>query len=147
MTEFWLISAPGEKTCQQTWEKLCAATTKNNNLSTNAKFNIPDLKVCWSVWSVLQHLVLLFKLCLYLKLGTGEVLRSPWWGWSYKYDMHVLLKNIRPLVWISILKEIIADYFSLQCSSLQLENLRNSSFNPLQELQLFLKIQRKIQIH
>ncbi|KAJ6652248.1 hypothetical protein lerEdw1_012936, partial [Lerista edwardsae] len=44
MSEFWLISAPGEKTCQQTWEKLCAAT-KNNNLSTNAKFNIPDLKV------------------------------------------------------------------------------------------------------
>lgn len=46
MTEFWLISAPGEKTCQQTWEKLHAATTKNNNLSTNSKFNIPDLKVC-----------------------------------------------------------------------------------------------------
>ncbi|NWQ73368.1 VATC1 ATPase, partial [Columbina picui] len=45
MTEFWLISAPGEKTCQQTWEKLHAATTKNNNLSTNSKFNIPDLKV------------------------------------------------------------------------------------------------------
>ncbi|NWV11173.1 VATC1 ATPase, partial [Ptilonorhynchus violaceus] len=45
MTEFWLISAPGEKTCQQTWEKLLAATTKNNNLSTNSKFNIPDLKV------------------------------------------------------------------------------------------------------
>ncbi|XP_053571898.1 V-type proton ATPase subunit C 1-like [Bombina bombina] len=45
MTEFWLISAPGDKTCQQTWEKLLAATTKNNNLSTNSKFNIPDLKV------------------------------------------------------------------------------------------------------
>uniref|UniRef100_A0A7M4FTY5 V-type proton ATPase subunit C n=1 Tax=Crocodylus porosus TaxID=8502 RepID=A0A7M4FTY5_CROPO len=45
MTEFWLISAPGEKTCQQTWEKLHAATTKNNNLSINSKFNIPDLKV------------------------------------------------------------------------------------------------------
>ncbi|NXW74395.1 VATC1 ATPase, partial [Hirundo rustica] len=45
MTEFWLISAPGEKTCQQTWEKLHAATTKHNNLSTNSKFNIPDLKV------------------------------------------------------------------------------------------------------
>ncbi|NXR28584.1 VATC1 ATPase, partial [Cinclus mexicanus] len=45
MTEFWLISAPGEKTCQQTWEKLHAATTKHNNLSINSKFNIPDLKV------------------------------------------------------------------------------------------------------
>uniref|UniRef100_W5MUU8 V-type proton ATPase subunit C n=2 Tax=Lepisosteus oculatus TaxID=7918 RepID=W5MUU8_LEPOC len=45
MTEFWLISAPGEKTCQQTWDKLMVATTRNNNLSTNHKFNIPDLKV------------------------------------------------------------------------------------------------------
>uniref|UniRef100_A0A671M0P9 V-type proton ATPase subunit C n=1 Tax=Sinocyclocheilus anshuiensis TaxID=1608454 RepID=A0A671M0P9_9TELE len=32
MTEFWLISAPGEKTCQQTWDKIMT-------------FNIPDLKV------------------------------------------------------------------------------------------------------
>ncbi|XP_068426671.1 V-type proton ATPase subunit C 1-A [Clinocottus analis] len=45
MTEFWLISAPGEKTCQQTWDTMMAATTRNNNLSTNHKFNIPDLKV------------------------------------------------------------------------------------------------------
>uniref|UniRef100_A0A669EEP1 V-type proton ATPase subunit C n=1 Tax=Oreochromis niloticus TaxID=8128 RepID=A0A669EEP1_ORENI len=45
MTEFWLISAPGDKTCQQTWDKMMAATTRTNNLSTNHKFNIPDLKV------------------------------------------------------------------------------------------------------
>ncbi|XP_026083634.1 V-type proton ATPase subunit C 1-A-like [Carassius auratus] len=45
MTEFWLISAPGEKTCQQTWDTLMTATTRTNNLSTNNKFNIPDLKV------------------------------------------------------------------------------------------------------
>ncbi|KAA8585857.1 hypothetical protein FQN60_007426 [Etheostoma spectabile] len=45
MTEFWLISAPGEKTCQQTWDKLMVATTRTNNLSENNKFNIPDLKV------------------------------------------------------------------------------------------------------
>uniref|UniRef100_A0A8C9XMI9 V-type proton ATPase subunit C n=1 Tax=Sander lucioperca TaxID=283035 RepID=A0A8C9XMI9_SANLU len=45
MTEFWLISAPGEKTCQQTWDIMMAATTRTNNLSTNHKFNIPDLKV------------------------------------------------------------------------------------------------------
>ncbi|CAF99371.1 unnamed protein product, partial [Tetraodon nigroviridis] len=45
MTEFWLISAPGEKTCQQTWDKLMMATTRTNNLSVNNKFNIPDLKV------------------------------------------------------------------------------------------------------
>uniref|UniRef100_A0A3Q3M1I3 V-type proton ATPase subunit C n=1 Tax=Mastacembelus armatus TaxID=205130 RepID=A0A3Q3M1I3_9TELE len=45
MTEFWLISAPGEKTCQQTWDKMMVATTRTNALSTNNKFNIPDLKV------------------------------------------------------------------------------------------------------
>ncbi|XP_069776588.1 V-type proton ATPase subunit C 1-A isoform X2 [Narcine bancroftii] len=45
MTEFWLISAPGEKTCQQTWDKLNVATSRSNNLSTNFKFSIPDLKV------------------------------------------------------------------------------------------------------
>uniref|UniRef100_A0A3Q0R3L3 V-type proton ATPase subunit C n=1 Tax=Amphilophus citrinellus TaxID=61819 RepID=A0A3Q0R3L3_AMPCI len=45
MTEFWLISAPGDKTCQQTWDKMMAATTRTNNLSTNHKFSIPDLKV------------------------------------------------------------------------------------------------------
>uniref|UniRef100_A0A8B9JXG5 V-type proton ATPase subunit C n=1 Tax=Astyanax mexicanus TaxID=7994 RepID=A0A8B9JXG5_ASTMX len=44
MTEFWLISAPGEKTCQQTWDKMNIATTQSN-LSTNSKFSIPDLKV------------------------------------------------------------------------------------------------------
>ncbi|XP_065148955.1 V-type proton ATPase subunit C 1-B [Paramisgurnus dabryanus] len=45
MTELWLISAPGEKTCQQTWDKMNLATTHANTLSTNHKFNIPDLKV------------------------------------------------------------------------------------------------------
>ncbi|KAJ8288394.1 hypothetical protein COCON_G00010530 [Conger conger] len=42
MSEFWLISAPGEKTCQQTWDTMMHRST---NLSTNNKFNIPDLKV------------------------------------------------------------------------------------------------------
>ncbi|XP_060068198.1 V-type proton ATPase subunit C 1-A-like [Ylistrum balloti] len=45
MTEFWLISAPGDKTCQQTWENLCNMTSRQNSLSTNYKFAIPDLKV------------------------------------------------------------------------------------------------------
>ncbi|KAF5909130.1 V-type proton ATPase subunit C 1-A, partial [Clarias magur] len=45
MVEFWLISAPGEKTCQQTWERLNVATSHANHLSTNNKFGIPDLKV------------------------------------------------------------------------------------------------------
>lgn len=44
MTEYWLISAPGEKTCQQTWEDLNKVTSKVN-LSANHKFHIPDLKV------------------------------------------------------------------------------------------------------
>jgi len=42
--EYWLISAPGDKTCQQTYDKLNQATIKQQ-LSSNAKFNIPDLKV------------------------------------------------------------------------------------------------------
>lgn len=43
-SEYWLISAPGEKTCQQTWERLNQATTKQQ-LSNNWKVHIPDLKV------------------------------------------------------------------------------------------------------
>ncbi|XP_066530351.1 V-type proton ATPase subunit C 1-B [Hoplias malabaricus] len=45
MAEFWLISAPGDKTCQQTWDKLNTTTSFSTNLSTNNKFSIPDLKV------------------------------------------------------------------------------------------------------
>lgn len=56
MTEFWLISAPGEKTCQQTWDKMMLATTRTNNLSTNHKFNIPDLKARhWYVLKILPY--------------------------------------------------------------------------------------------
>jgi len=45
MVEFWLISAPGDKTCQQTFEKLNDVVHNQHNLSTNWKFTIPDLKV------------------------------------------------------------------------------------------------------
>ena len=45
MTEYWLISAPGEKTCQQTWETLNNVTNKQTDLCKNYKFHIPDLKV------------------------------------------------------------------------------------------------------
>ncbi|XP_011305233.1 V-type proton ATPase subunit C [Fopius arisanus] len=45
MTEYWLISAPGDKTCQQTWETMNNLTSKQNSLSLNYKFHIPDLKV------------------------------------------------------------------------------------------------------
>lgn len=44
-TEFWLISAPGDKTPQQTWDKLNKATAIDNQLSLNFPFHIPDLKV------------------------------------------------------------------------------------------------------
>ncbi len=44
VSEYWIISAPGEKTCQQTWDRLNQATAKHG-LSTNWKFHIPDLKV------------------------------------------------------------------------------------------------------
>jgi len=43
--EYWLISAPGDKTCQQTWDVMNNTTSKQNQLSVNFKFNIPDLKV------------------------------------------------------------------------------------------------------
>ncbi|XP_034177253.1 V-type proton ATPase subunit Vha44 isoform X2 [Osmia lignaria lignaria] len=45
MTEYWLISAPGDKTCQQTWETMNDLTSKQHSLSVNYKFHIPDLKV------------------------------------------------------------------------------------------------------
>lgn len=45
MSEYWLISAPGDKTCQQTWETMNNVTSKQNNLCENFKFHIPDLKV------------------------------------------------------------------------------------------------------
>ena len=46
--ESWIISVPGEKTPQQTLEKLNRATNGQSNanvLSKNFKFSIPDLKV------------------------------------------------------------------------------------------------------
>ncbi|KAL1129868.1 hypothetical protein AAG570_012812 [Ranatra chinensis] len=45
MSEYWLISAPGDKTCQQTWEAMNNVTSKQHNLTENYKFHIPDLKV------------------------------------------------------------------------------------------------------
>ncbi|XP_059144941.1 V-type proton ATPase subunit C 1-like [Physella acuta] len=46
MNEYWLISAPGEKTPQNTFEKLNQALRSGNDkLSENFKFAIPDLKV------------------------------------------------------------------------------------------------------
>ncbi|XP_076450881.1 V-type proton ATPase subunit C 1-B-like [Babylonia areolata] len=44
MSEVWLISAPGESTPQKTWDTLNRATNAEN-LSSNYKFNIPELRV------------------------------------------------------------------------------------------------------
>ncbi|NXV27260.1 VATC2 ATPase, partial [Rissa tridactyla] len=44
MSEFWLISAPGDKTNLQAWERMNMVTSKSS-LSSNSKFHIPDLKV------------------------------------------------------------------------------------------------------
>uniref|UniRef100_A0A8D0GJU6 V-type proton ATPase subunit C n=1 Tax=Sphenodon punctatus TaxID=8508 RepID=A0A8D0GJU6_SPHPU len=44
MSEFWLISAPGDKTNLQAWERMNTVTVKAN-LSSNSKFLIPGLKV------------------------------------------------------------------------------------------------------
>jgi hypothetical protein len=40
--DFWLLSVPGDKTPQDSWEKLYKAT---QSIATPFKFNIPNLKV------------------------------------------------------------------------------------------------------
>ncbi|XP_023179505.1 V-type proton ATPase subunit C isoform X1 [Drosophila hydei] len=45
MSEYWIISAPGDKTCQQTFDTMNNLTSKQHNLCSNYKFHIPDLKV------------------------------------------------------------------------------------------------------
>ena len=47
MDEFWIISAPGDDTPQQTWQRLNTATggQTSGGISRNYKFQIPDLKV------------------------------------------------------------------------------------------------------
>lgn len=44
MSDFWFIGAPGKNTRQETWEKLNTLLSIQHKLSTNYKFNIPDLK-------------------------------------------------------------------------------------------------------
>jgi V-type H+-transporting ATPase subunit C len=46
LMEYWLISAPGEKTPQQTFDRLSQATKSGNDkLAETYKFSIPDLRV------------------------------------------------------------------------------------------------------
>lgn len=44
MSEFWLISAPGDQENLQALERMNTVTAKSN-LSYNTKFSIPDFKV------------------------------------------------------------------------------------------------------
>jgi len=65
MTEYWLISAPGDKTCQQTWETMNNVTSKQNNLSLNYKFHIPDLKVSYTAVQIFSIRVILELLVIF----------------------------------------------------------------------------------
>ncbi len=42
MAEYWLVSAPGDPSPHETWEKIKEQT---GSLAINHKFNIPELKV------------------------------------------------------------------------------------------------------
>ena len=54
--EYWLISAPGDKTCQQTWDKLQAATCNvEKPLSVNSRYQLPDLKVILPITTPCCH--------------------------------------------------------------------------------------------
>lgn len=72
MSEYWLISAPGDKTCQQTWETLNEVTVKQNNLSVNYKFQIPDLKVRLIPSRQILLLVLMSKMCSLFLFSRSE---------------------------------------------------------------------------
>lgn len=43
-TEYWLVSVPGEKNALQAWDSINKHTSQQQ-LSSNWKFHIPDLKV------------------------------------------------------------------------------------------------------
>lgn len=81
MAEYWLISAPGDKTCQQTWETMNNVTNKQNSLCNNFKFHIPDLKVIYKLKTFLVFSSLTQKIidhnanCVFfLQVGTLDQL-------------------------------------------------------------------------
>eukprot|EP00117_Sycon_ciliatum_P011825 scpid10892/ scgid13135/ V-type proton ATPase subunit C; Vacuolar proton pump subunit C len=45
MSEFWLISAPGEPTPDRAWSLLQERTTRESDLSKNYKIHLPELKI------------------------------------------------------------------------------------------------------
>uniref|UniRef100_A0AAQ6AQC5 V-type proton ATPase subunit C n=1 Tax=Amphiprion ocellaris TaxID=80972 RepID=A0AAQ6AQC5_AMPOC len=105
MTEFWLISAPGEKTCQQTWDKMMAATTRTNNLSTNHKFNIPDLKVgtldvlvgLSDELAKLDSFVERYVFCVFFSVDLVTYITRFQWDMA-KYPIKQSLKNISEII-------------------------------------------------
>lgn len=82
MAEYWLISAPGDKTMQQTWETMNNITSKQHNLCVNYKFHIPDLKVS-SIrkLNICKNMLLCTNLCLLFVILTIEQYSS-----SLDYD-------------------------------------------------------------
>ena len=81
MAEFWLISAPGDRSPQQTWEK-CKVATKD--LSLNYKLILPELKVNCQLRvfqnvniSSLSKLAMFVKTCHWPKMVTFQLVFFP----------------------------------------------------------------------
>lgn len=91
MSEFWLISAPGDKENLQALERMNTVTSKSN-LSYNTKFAIPDFKVQllgrgreaagWRryFWEA-QKEIGAMAATLTISLGVGQ--GSQWSGWDF----------------------------------------------------------------
>ncbi|KAK5965084.1 V-type proton ATPase subunit C, partial [Trichostrongylus colubriformis] len=127
--EYWLISAPGEKGPNDAWDKLNRATS---NLSTNSKFNIPDLKVgCKAI--VTRKLVQYFgevleddrsKLAENLQINNKDiktyVTKFQWEG--AKYPLKQSLKVLSEIIG----KQVTQIDNDLKQKSIAYNNLKNS---------------------
>lgn len=80
MSEYWIISAPGDKTCQQTFDTMNNLTSKQNNLCSNYKFHIPDLKV-----SKVNHAYVVSKVSF-----LPPYRWAPWINWL-----------VCPMIWVN----------------------------------------------
>ena len=62
--EFWLVSAPGNPTCQNTFDALQTVVGKSGHLGNVFKFPIPELKVFIHVSCSLLHRIYFFIECI-----------------------------------------------------------------------------------
>jgi len=67
--EYWLISAPSDRTKEETYQKL-AEVTISADLTTNYKFNVPDLKVSQYTFNVHCLTLCLITVLKILKIYT-----------------------------------------------------------------------------